>query len=108
MADCVHSYRITTSNMDEEEKAIIKELVKQLGGCYTAKMSRTNTHLIVDRALGQKWESAEAYGVLAVRTEWLVDSAVAGKLSPAVLGVMPVRASWHTPATLAAATHLYS
>ena len=93
--------------MDEEEKAIIKELVKQLGGCYTAKMSRTNTHLIVDRALGQKWENAEAYGVLAVRTEWLVDSAVAGKLSPAVLGVMPVRASWHRPATLAAASQLY-
>lgn len=77
--------------MDEEEKAIIKELVKQLGGCYTAKMSRTNTHLIVDRALGQKWENAEAYGVLAVRTEWLVDTAVAGKLPPAVLGVIPVR-----------------
>ena len=77
--------------MDEEEKAIIKELVKQLGGCYTSKMSRTNTHLIVDRALGQKWENAEAYGVLAVRTEWLVDTAVAGKLPPAVLGVIPVR-----------------
>ena len=106
MTSCVCTFRVTTSNMDEEEKAIIKELVKQLGGCYTAKMRRTNTHLIVDRALGQKWENAEAYGVLAVRTEWLIDTAVAGKPSPAVLGVMPVRASWHRPATLAAASHL--
>ena len=107
MTSWVCAYRITTSNMDEEEKAIIKELVKQLGGCYTAKMSRTNTHLIVDRAVGQKWENADAYSVLAVRTEWLVDTAVAGELPPAVLDVMPVKASWHRLATLAAASHLY-
>ena len=88
--------------MDEGEKAIIKELVKQLGGSYTAKMSRTNTHLIVDRAIGQKWENAEAYGVMAVRTEWLVDTAVAGKLYSAALGGMPVRAGWHRPAISAA------
>ena len=93
--------------MDEGEKAIVKELVKQLGGCYTAKMSRTNTHLVVDRALGQKWENAEAYGVLAVKTEWLVDTAVAGKLSSAVLGVLLARARWHRPATLAAVYPLH-
>ena len=42
-------------------------------------MSRSNTHLIVDRAVGQKWANAAAFGVEAVTTDWLVDSAKAGK-----------------------------
>ncbi len=67
--------------MEDDEKAIIIELVNHLGGKYTAKMSRSNTHLIVDRAFGQKWANAEAFGVKAVTTDWLVDSAKAGKLS---------------------------
>ena len=65
--------------MDDEEKSVIIELVSHLGGRYTAKMSRSNTHLIVDRAFGQKWANAAAFGVEAVTTDWLVDSAKAGK-----------------------------
>ena len=77
--------------MEEEEKAVIIELVSHLGGRYTAKMSRSNTHLIVDRAHGQKWANAAAFGVQAVTTDWLVDSAKAGKSSS-----LPALASVHT------------
>ena len=67
--------------MEDEEKFVIKELVKHLGGLYTVKMNKTNTHLIVERATGQKWANAAAFGVIAVTTDWLVDSAKAGRLS---------------------------
>jgi hypothetical protein len=72
--------RATSSNMEDEEKAAIKELITHLGGRYTAKMSRNNSHLIVDRAVGQKWANAAAFGAKAVTTAWLIDSARTGKL----------------------------
>jgi hypothetical protein len=66
--------------MEDEEKAAIKEVITHLGGRYTAKMSRNNSHLIVDRAVGQKWANAAAFGAKAVTTAWLIDSARTGKL----------------------------
>lgn len=64
--------------MSDESKSAIKELVKHLGGCYTNKMSRKNTHLIIQKAMGEKWRHASKYGVTPVTPDWLVDSALAG------------------------------
>ena len=66
--------------MDDGAKATVKEIVKHLGGKYTIHMTRQNTHLVVERAAGQKFFAAPAYGVVAVTPEWLLASADAGAL----------------------------
>lgn len=66
--------------MDDAAKATVKEIVKHLGGKYTIHMTRQNTHLVVERAAGQKFFAAPAYGVVAVTPEWLLASADAGAL----------------------------
>lgn len=71
--------RICASGIDDDGKKAIKELVKHMGGKYTNKMSRSNTHLIIQKAMGEKWRHAADYGVAAVTQDWLVQSAVAGE-----------------------------
>ncbi len=70
--------------MTEDAKMAIKELVKHLGGKYTQRMSRNNSHLIIQKAMGEKWKHARAFDVIAVTPDWLVDSALAGKQSPMI------------------------
>jgi NAD-dependent DNA ligase len=64
--------------MEEDRKHAIKALVKHLGGAYTSKMSRANTHLIIQMGTGEKWRHAPVYGVKPVTADWLVASALAG------------------------------
>ncbi|KAK9836182.1 hypothetical protein WJX81_007350 [Elliptochloris bilobata] len=78
----MQSVRVSASGMDDAAKATVKEIVKHLGGKYTTNMTRQNTHLVLERATGQKFFSAPAYGVLPVTPEWLLASADAGKLLP--------------------------
>lgn len=75
---CATCQRVCASNMSEEAKGAVKELVKHLGGRYTAKMSRANSHLVTRTAMGEKWRAAARFGVRPVTPDWLVDSALAG------------------------------
>ena len=95
--------RATSSNMEDEEKAAIKEVITHLGGRYTAKMSRNNSHLIMDRAVGQKWANAAAYGAKPVTTAWLIDSARTGKLHrpPFTAGQLLQCIYWRLPQSAA-------
>ena len=79
--------------MDDAAKATVKEIVKHLGGKYTIHMTRQNTHLVVERAAGQKFFAAPAYGVVAVTPEWLLASADAGALPCMV--TWPLRRLWN-------------
>ncbi|CAL8472179.1 g11721 [Coccomyxa elongata] len=78
----MENVKLCASGMPEDAKLAIKELVKHLGGKYTQKMSRHNTHLIIQKAMGEKWRHATAFGVTPVTPDWLVDSARAGRLLP--------------------------
>lgn len=75
-------YRLCASGMADDAKNAIKELVKHLGGKYTQRMTRSNTHLIIQKAMGEKWKHARAYDVKPVTPDWLVDSALAGMQLP--------------------------
>lgn len=77
-----HAGRLCASGMPDDAKVAIKELVKHLGGKYTQKMSRHNTHLIIQKAMGDKWKHTTVFRVIPVTPDWLVDSARAGKLYP--------------------------
>ncbi|KAK9905703.1 hypothetical protein WJX75_004882 [Coccomyxa subellipsoidea] len=74
--------KLCASGMADDAKNAIKELVKHLGGKYTQRMTRSNTHLIIQKAMGEKWKHARAYDVKPVTPDWLVDSALAGVLLP--------------------------
>ncbi|BDA47374.1 probable protein ECT2 at N-terminal half [Coccomyxa sp. Obi] len=78
----MENVKLCASGMPDDAKLAIKELVKHLGGKYTQKMSRHNTHLIIQKAMGDKWKHATAFGVIPVTPDWLVDSARAGRLLP--------------------------
>ena len=78
---CGRHARVSASGMDDAAKATVKEIVKHLGGKYTIHMTRQNTHLVVERAAGQKFFAAPAYAVVPVTPEWLLASADAGTLS---------------------------
>jgi hypothetical protein len=64
--------------MPAEAKEAVRELVAHLGGSYSQKMSRANTHLILQQAAGDKWRHAATFAVRPVTIEWLVESAAAG------------------------------
>ena len=71
-------HRVSASGMDDAAKATVKEIVKHLGGKYTLHLTRQNTHLVLEHAVGAKFDAAPAYGVLPVTPEWLIASADAG------------------------------
>ena len=61
----------------------IAKTVQIVGGKVTlANMTRHNTHLICAEAKGTKYDHCNAFGVLPVTADWLVDSIEAGKLQP--------------------------
>jgi len=70
--------KVCVSGYDETKRSVVKTLTKQLGGKYTAAMGKSNTHLILPEATGQKYEGCETMGVIPVTCDWLLACAAKG------------------------------
>jgi hypothetical protein len=66
--------------MHDDAKASVKELVRELGGTYTSSMSKSNTHLVVPDARGEKFLNCPRLAVKPVTADWLIDCATQGTL----------------------------
>lgn len=64
--------------MGQEDKNAISVLVRVLGGEYTSKLSKKNSHLITPTAGGDKYEAAVDWNLTLITPDWLIDSALAG------------------------------
>ena len=72
------AHRVTSSGYSYRSE--IKRLVELLGGSWSESFSRRNTHLLVSRAEGTKYEAAGRWGVVCLRVEWLLDCALQGQV----------------------------
>ncbi len=76
-------------------KSAIKTLVTLLGGIYTETLSRSNTHLLLQAADGDKFRMAHKFGVTTVTSGWLAQCALRG---------MPVGPEGYLPANMPTAS----
>eukprot|EP00884_Botryococcus_braunii_P023540 jgi/Botrbrau1/9870/Bobra.0080s0005.2 len=74
--------KVTASGMPQDAKESVREVVKELGGRYSANMGHSATHLIVPYQEGEKFKHAAEYSVTPVTADWLIDCALQGKLLP--------------------------
>eukprot|EP00873_Tetraselmis_striata_P003310 jgi/Tetstr1/423574/TSEL_014246.t1 len=74
--------KVCASGYEEDERTIIKMMTKDLGGKYSQTMGRSNTHLVLPVATGDKYRHRDSMGVIPVTSEWLIASAVKGMRMP--------------------------
>lgn len=90
---CCWNHRVSSSGYSYRSE--IKRLVELLGGTWTESFSRRNTHLLVSRAEGTKYNAAGRWGVVCLRVEWLLDCALQGQVRRCV-HALEVVCSTHT------------
>lgn len=72
--------RVCASGYSEDERNVLWRLTNQLGGQFTSKMTRSNTHLLVAETVGAKYHHAREFGVVPVTAEWLQECARSGQV----------------------------
>ncbi|KAK9827772.1 hypothetical protein WJX74_001847 [Apatococcus lobatus] len=72
--------RLCASGYSDPEKEKIKVLTNMLGGKYSTALRPTSTHLVIDKAVGAKYDSCARLEVVPVTIAWLWDVARQGRL----------------------------
>lgn len=60
-----------------------------LGGKYSTALKSTSTHLVIDKAIGAKYDSCAKLDVVPVTIAWLWDTARQGALSNGCINASP-------------------
>ncbi|GAX78177.1 hypothetical protein CEUSTIGMA_g5619.t1 [Chlamydomonas eustigma] len=66
--------RVHVTQYGANTKAAVKYVINLLGGVCTETLSRSNTHLLLQRAEGDKYRMAVRLGVKVVSATWLTES----------------------------------
>lgn len=75
MCPLFHGCKICLTGFSAADKVQIQKLVSKFGGEYSGAMKLNfTTHLIVNKAEGQKFKMAQKFGVKVVNIDWLHDS----------------------------------
>jgi hypothetical protein len=67
--------KVCVSGYEDDQRYIIKLITKELGGKFTQSMGRSNTHLVLPAATGEKYRHTGTMGVIPVTVDWLLASA---------------------------------
>ena len=74
-----HGLGICVTNIDQESREAIADLVVQNGGTYNGTLDRnTVTHLVAGGLGGKKIKHASSWGIEIVTMKWIEDSAKRG------------------------------
>ncbi|VEU23342.1 DEKNAAC104505 [Brettanomyces naardenensis] len=72
----------SATNYTGDARLYLQRLVEAMGGSFTKTLRDTNTHLLVAKAVGKKYEAAKRWDVKCVNHLWLEDSYAHWKLQP--------------------------
>ncbi|KAL3842635.1 hypothetical protein ACJMK2_020626, partial [Sinanodonta woodiana] len=64
---------ISVTNLENDERTRVKQMIHAIGARYTGYMTRSNTALVCKKPEGVKYQKAKEWRIAVVNVQWLSD-----------------------------------